>query len=89
MSGEDDHRFLWADRAYAEEDDDDGADCWIDHDGITSSSDRGTQYRIGNQSIWLPKSHIVASTEKSVQVTRWLKTQRPGLFTKTKHRKDE
>jgi len=80
MSGEDDHRFLWADRAYAEEDDDDGADCWIRHDGIAASSKMGIRYRIGSREIWFPRSHIIASTSESIQVTRWLKNQRLELF---------
>jgi hypothetical protein len=77
-----DHRWLWEDRAHDEEDDDDGSDCWIRHDGMTASSDKGIRYRIGSQNIWFPKAHIVASTKESIQVTRWLREQRPELFRK-------
>ena len=75
-----DHRALWGDRAHEEEDDDDGSDCWIRHDGVTASTGKGIRYRIGNQNIWFPRSHILASTAESIQVSRWLKKQRPELF---------
>ncbi len=71
---------IWIDRVHREDEDDDGSDCWIRHEGMAGSSESGIKFRINGQDIWLPRSQITARTGESVQVTRWLKGQRPELF---------
>jgi len=67
-------------QAYWEDEDDDGSDCWIRHDGVIGNSKKGIKFRIGGRDIWLPRSHITTCKAESVQVTRWLRGQRPELF---------